>query len=747
MERAMTQNRMGTEPIGRLLLTMSVPMVLASVASSLYNVVDSMFVGMLGETALTAIAIATPAATIMVGIYFGMAIGVNVVISSALGARDHARASKAAGNGFLLIGVCYALFAAFGLFGIEAFYAVQTSDPEVTAMGVSYSRMLLVGSFGLAAQTLVERLLSSTGKTTLAMVVLTGGAVLNIALDPILMFGLLGAPALGMDGAAIATVASQCIAGAVGLVLNARRNPDVRVTRASLAPDARIMGKTFSIGLPNMITYSFTSIMIFGMNQVLLAFSAAAPAVYVIFVRVNNLVRLPVFGVRNTIVPLIAYNRGAGNHDRVRRTVRLALIWGTAVMVVGAALFELFPAQMLGAFSATREMLEIGVPAFRIIGISILVSGITVVLGGVFQAMDESWKTMTVAIVQTVSLMGSAWALAQAGDLNLVWCSFLVSEVVICILSIALYLPTRKRLVKDTAAGRTGGLAAAAVGLGKPNLRAAGLFAFATAIALVCACLFGCSGAPSAESTTTESESTSESLSSSSAAGESASAQSSATDSQTESRAATAGTSRLLYLGQASLRIVTPEGKVIYVDPYAGEGYDLPADAILVTHAHFDHNGLDKVAVRNEGCRVITQAEAVVDGEHPVFDLGYAKVTPVQAGFNSLHDVGSCVGYVIELSDGVKVYATGDTSTTDDMRDGTLAAMGIDYAFWCTDGVYNMGNDEAAEAAAMVGAKHNIPYHNDTGNSGEMFDRDAAERFDAPNKLVVLPGEEIGLER
>ena len=443
----MAQNRMGTEPVGRLLLTMSVPMVLASLASSLYNVVDSMFVGMVGETALTAIAIATPAATIMVGIYFGMAIGVNVVISSALGAGNRERASRAAGNGFLLIGACYALFAAFGLFGIEAFYAVQTSDAQVTALGVSYSRMLLVGSFGLAVQTLVERLLSSTGKTTLAMVVLSGGAVLNIALDPILMFGLLGAPALGMDGAAIATVVSQCIAGAVGLALNARRNPEVRVTRKSFAPSPSICAKTFSIGLPNMITYSFTSIIIFGMNQVLLAFSAAAPAVYVIFVRVNNLVRLPVFGVRNTIVPIIAYNRGARKFDRVRRSVRLALVWGTMVMIVGAALFELFPAQMLGAFSATPEMLEIGVPAFHIIGVSILVSGVTVVLGGVFQAMDESWKTMTVAVVQTVSLMGSAWGLAQMGDLNLVWCAFIVSEVAICVLSVALYLPTRKRLM------------------------------------------------------------------------------------------------------------------------------------------------------------------------------------------------------------------------------------------------------------------------------------------------------------
>ena len=196
----------------------------------------------------------------------------------------------------------------------------------------------------------------------------------------------------------------------------------------------------------------------------------------------------------------------------------------------------------------------------------------------------------------------------------------------------------------------------------------------------------------------------------------------------------------VLYLGQGSLRITTPEGKVIYVDPYAGDDYDLAADLILVTHGHFDHNALDIITNRNDGCQIITQDEALAGGEHHSFDLGYATVVAVQAGFNDNHDVNSCVGYVVELSNGVKVYASGDTSTTDEMRDGTLAAMDIDYAFWCSDGVYNMGNEEAAEAARMVGAKHNIPYHNATTDSGEVFDPDAAARFDAPNALVVQPG-------
>lgn len=198
-------------------------------------------------------------------------------------------------------------------------------------------------------------------------------------------------------------------------------------------------------------------------------------------------------------------------------------------------------------------------------------------------------------------------------------------------------------------------------------------------------------------------------------------------------------------MGQASLRIVTPENAVIYIDPYAGDGYDLPADLILVTHAHFDHNAIERVALRNDGCRVITQDDAVVDGAHPTFDLGFATVIPVQAGFNAYHDVNSCVGYVIELTNGIKVYVTGDTSTTDDMRDGTLAAMHIDYAFWCCDGVFNMDATEAAAAASMVGAKHDIPYHNSTSNEGEMFDREDAASFDAPHTMLLMPGESISL--
>ena len=200
----------------------------------------------------------------------------------------------------------------------------------------------------------------------------------------------------------------------------------------------------------------------------------------------------------------------------------------------------------------------------------------------------------------------------------------------------------------------------------------------------------------------------------------------------------------LLYMGQASLRIITPENKVIYIDPYAGDAYDLPADLILVTHDHFDHSAVDRVTERSEDCRIITHREAVVNGEHQVFELPYVTVEAVEAGYNRWHDVNECVGYVLTFRNGKSVYVTGDTSTTKQMAE--MASMEIDYAFYCCDGVYNMGLEEAAKCAEQVGAKHNIPYHNSTSNSGEMFDRELAEQFDAPNRLIVYPGEEIEIK-
>ena len=436
METTKTENIMGTMPEGRLLFKLALPMILSVLVSSLYNIVDSIFVGRIGQGALTAISLGAPASSLMVELSFGVAIGVNALLSKKLGEKDSEGVSKAAGQGFLLIGVVYLIFLLFGIFGVEPFYRIQTDDPEIIALGVQYTGIVTTCCFGLMLQTIVERLLSATGRTNGSMAVLLSGAVTNLVLDPILIFGYFGLPAMGMRGAAIATVIGQCVAAAVGLALNLAWNRDVRFTAKAFSPDFRMIKHILVIAIPTTLTYSINSILTFGMNQVLVGLSLAAPAVYIIYNRVRSFVALPVWGIRNTIISVVAYNMGAGYTDRVRRIISLAMKASAVIMVVGTVLYETVPAVLLRIFSATEEMLAIGVPAFRIIGITLIISGMTIMMSGVFQAMNSSGKALAVSIVQAVALVGSAALLALTGSVTLVWFAFPVSEAVIFALSL-----------------------------------------------------------------------------------------------------------------------------------------------------------------------------------------------------------------------------------------------------------------------------------------------------------------------
>ena len=430
------ENIMGTMPEGRLLFRLALPMILSVLVSSLYNIVDSIFVGRIGQSALTAISLGAPASSLMVELSFGVAIGVNALLSKKLGEKDGEGVSKAAGQGFLLVGVVYLMFLLFGIFGVESFYRIQTDDAEIIELGVQYIGIVTTCCFGLMLQTIVERLLSATGRTNGSMAVLLSGAVTNLVLDPILIFGYFGQPAMGMRGAAIATVIGQCVAAAVGLALNLAWNRDVRFTAKAFSPDFRMIKHILVIAIPTTLTYSINSILTFGMNQVLVGLSLAAPAVYIIYNRVRSFVALPVWGIRNTIISVVAYNMGAGYTDRVRRIISLAMKASAVIMVVGTVLYETVPAVLLRIFSATEEMLAIGVPAFRIIGITLIISGMTIMMSGVFQAMNSSGKALAVSIVQAVALVGSAALLALTGSVTLVWFAFPVSEAVIFALSL-----------------------------------------------------------------------------------------------------------------------------------------------------------------------------------------------------------------------------------------------------------------------------------------------------------------------
>lgn len=430
------ENIMGTMSEGKLLLKLALPMILSVLVSSLYNIVDSIFVGRLGQNALTAISLGAPASSLMVEISFGVAVGVNALLSRKLGEKDSDGVSRAAGQGFLLMGVVYLLCLAFGLFGVRAFYSIQTNEAEVIRLGVQYTSIVTVFSFGLMVQTIVERLLSSTGRTNGSMAVLLTGAIVNIILDPILIFGYFGLPAMGMRGAAIATVCGQCAASIVGLVLNLTRNKEIKFRAKAFLPDFSMIKEILVVGIPTTLTYSINSLLIFGMNQVLIKLSLAAPAVYVIYNRVRSFVALPVWGIRNTIISVVAYNMGANYKDRVRNLIRIAMKASAWIMVVGTVLYETIPQVLLRIFSASDEMLAIGTPAFRIIGITLIISGVTIMMGGVFQAMNNSGKALIVSIVQAVTLVGSSALLALTGSTTLVWFAFPISEIVIFALSV-----------------------------------------------------------------------------------------------------------------------------------------------------------------------------------------------------------------------------------------------------------------------------------------------------------------------
>ena len=423
-------------PEGRLLLKLAMPMIFSVLVSLLYNIVDSIFVGRIGQNALTAISLGAPASSLMVELSFGVAVGVNAMLSRKLGEKDNDGVSKAAGQGFLLIDVVYLICLAFGMFGVEAFYRIQTDDAEIIHLGVQYTSIVTICSFGLMIQTIVERLLSSTGRTNGSMAVLLTGAITNIILDPILIFGYLGFPEMGMRGAAVATVIGQCAAGTVGLILNITWNKEITFKTKAFLPDFKMMKEIIAIAIPTTLTYSINSILIFGMNNVLIGLSTAAPAVYVIYNRVRSFVALPVWGIRNTIISVVAYNMGAGHQDRVKKLIKIAMTASAGIMVIGTILYETIPALLLRIFSATDEMLAIGIPAFRIIGITAIISGMTIMMSGVFQAMNNSSKALFVSIVQAVTLVGSAALLALAHNTSVVWFAFPVSEIVIFLLSI-----------------------------------------------------------------------------------------------------------------------------------------------------------------------------------------------------------------------------------------------------------------------------------------------------------------------
>lgn len=440
------ENKMGTMPVGRLLFSMATPMMVSMLVQAFYNVVDSVFVSQLGEDALNAVSLAFPLQQLMIAVCGGTAVGMNALLSRSLGAKQFDRANRIANSGIFLFLCSSAVFMLIGIFLSRLFFLAQTDVEQIVEYGTDYASVCLGCSIGVCSQFCFEKLLQSTGRTTLSMIAQIIGAVINIILDPILIFGLLGMPRLEVAGAAIATVAGQIVAALVAIIFNIKFNKDIHISFKLIRWNKEIIKEIYKIGLPSIIMQSIGSVMTFTMNKILIAFTTTATAVFGSYFKLQSFVFMPIFGLNNGMVPIIAYNYGAKRYDRVKKTIIISIIAAVSIMFIGFLAFELIPHILLSFFNASAGMLEIGVPALRIIGTHYLFAGFCIIAGSVCQAIGKPVHSLIVSVCrQLVVLLPVAWLLAQTGRLELVWFAFPIAECISLIMSSVFLSKTMKR--------------------------------------------------------------------------------------------------------------------------------------------------------------------------------------------------------------------------------------------------------------------------------------------------------------
>lgn len=447
-EETPRENRMGTEHIPSLLMKMALPMMLSMLVQALYNVVDSIFVAKISEDALTALSVAFPLQNLMIAFAVGLGVGINSLLSRALGEQDGQKANTAAGNGLFLELCAALLFVFIGFVLGPAFVRSQTSSAIVADHGITYVRICIgMGAFCFIA-IFYERMLQATGKTHLAMIGQLVGALINIVFDPILIFGLLGFPKLGVAGAAIATVFGQFCGAMVSLAIHQKKNREIRITLSGLRPRSFTVRTILSVGIPSIIMGSIGSVMTYCVNRILDGFSSTAVAVFGVYFKLQSFFFMPVFGLNNAMVPLIAYNYGARRPARMKQTVRWAVIYACSIMAVGLLLMQLMPDVFLRLFDASDDMLRIGVPALRTISLAFVGAGYAIVLSSTFQALGKGLYSMFVSIArQLVVLVPAAWLLSRTGQLSAVWWAFPIAEIMSALVSTLFFFHLKKTLL------------------------------------------------------------------------------------------------------------------------------------------------------------------------------------------------------------------------------------------------------------------------------------------------------------
>jgi len=441
------ENKMGTMPVNKLLISMSLPMIISMLVQAMYNIVDSVFVAQISENALTAVSLAFPLQNLMIAFAGGTAVGVNALLSRSLGEKNQDHVNQTAVNSVFIFLVTAVIFMIAGLTLSNLFFNVQTTNTEIVNAGTQYSMIVVGCSIGLFCQFLFERLLQATGRTLFTMVTQGLGAIINIILDPIFIFGLCGFPKMGVAGAALATITGQIIACLLALFFNLKFNHDIHFKFKRFRPNAHIVKQIYSVGIPSIIMQSIGSVMTFGMNTILITFSTTATAVFGVYFKLQSFAFMPVFGLNNGMIPIIAYNLGAKQKKRMFDTIKLAMIYATGMMIIGVIFFETIPQTLLGFFNASEAMIKIGTPALRIIAIHFIFAGFSIVCSATFQAVGKgTYSLLTSLIRQLLVLLPCAYVLSLTGNLDLIWLCFPIAEIFSAVTSFILMKRTRRHL-------------------------------------------------------------------------------------------------------------------------------------------------------------------------------------------------------------------------------------------------------------------------------------------------------------
>lgn len=446
----MEENKMGVMPIDKLILSMSLPIMISMLVQALYNIVDSIFVSRISENALTAVSMAFPIQNLMIAVGVGTAVGMNALLARSLGQKDFNKVNKIAENAIFLAILSYLVFLLIGLFFVESFYRSQTDIEEIIVFGKEYMTVCCCMSFGVFIQLMFERMLQATGKTIYSMYTQGAGAIVNIILDPILIFGKFGLPRMGVTGAAAATVIGQMVAGVLGIYFNQKKNREVRIQMKGFRPAKDIIVQIYEIGIPSIIMQAIGSVMNYGMNRILISFTSTATAVFGAYFKLQSFIFMPVFGLNNGIIPILAYNYGAAKRERVIKTIRHSIIYAVSIMIIGLLIFQLFPEYLLRMFKASETMLAIGIPALRRISVSFLLAGFCIACSSVFQALGKAVYSMIISVArQLVVLLPVAYGLAQLGNVDLVWWAFPIAEMMSLVATVFFMMRIYKKIISQ----------------------------------------------------------------------------------------------------------------------------------------------------------------------------------------------------------------------------------------------------------------------------------------------------------